>query len=401
MKKILRIGIAAGEVSGDILGAGLIKALQQYCPDAQFEGIGGPKMIACGFRTLVPMERLSVMGFIEPLGRLPELLRIKRDLQNHFIESPPDVFIGIDSPGFNLRVERVLHDHGIRTVHYVSPSVWAWGEKRIYDIAQAVDLVLTLFPFETAVYEQNHIGVRFIGHPLADQIDPQADDRSEKLQARAELGISPDATVLALLPGSRKDEISRLGKLFLRTARQCLLKNPELHFVLPCANAERRLQLNEILAEENIFDGFNKHFHLVDGNSHGAMRAADLVVLASGTATLEAMLLKRPMIICYRLAPLTWMLAKRLVKVKYVGLPNLLAREPLVPELLQNKATVSELTAAIERLLLDTAQQQYVLRRFTEIHQQIRCDASAQAAIAVLKLITGESASDATATVPS
>ncbi len=401
MKKILRIGIAAGEVSGDTLGAGLIKALQQYCPDAQFEGIGGPKMIACGFRTLVPMERLSVMGFIEPLGRLSELLRIKRDLQNHFIKSPPDVFIGIDSPGFNLRVERVLHDRGIRTVHYVSPSVWAWGEKRIHDIALAVDLVLALFPFETAVYEQHNIGVRFIGHPLADQIDPEADDADAKMKARAELGLPTDAKVLALLPGSRKDEISRLGGLFLNAARQCLLKSPELHFVLPCANAERRLQLNEMLNQQGISDGFDKHFHIIDGHSHSAMKAADLVVLASGTATLEAMLLKRPMIICYRLAPLTWMLARRLVKVKYVGLPNLLAGESLVPELLQSKATVPELTATIERLLFDTEQRRYLLSRFADIHQQIRRDASVQAATAVLKLITGEGTANAAATLPS
>jgi lipid-A-disaccharide synthase len=401
MKRKLRIGIVAGEVSGDTLGAGLIKALQQYCPDAQFEGIGGPKMIACGFRTLVPMERLSVMGFIEPLGRLPELLRIKKHLQNHFIESPPDVFIGIDSPGFNLRVERVLHDHGIRTVHYVSPSVWAWGEKRIHDIAQAVDLVLALFPFETEIYERHNIGVRFIGHPLADQIDPEADDANDKLTARLELGLPVDAQVLAMLPGSRRDEINRLGRLFIRTARQSLLKFPELHFVIPCANAERHLQLNQMLRQENIVDGLDKHFHIIDGHSHRAMKAADLVVLASGTATLEAMLLKRPMVVCYRLAPLTWMLAKRLVKVKHVGLPNLLADESLVPELLQNRATVPELTAAIERLLCDTEQRQYLLSRFADIHVQIRRDASIQAAAAVLELIAGEGTDHAAATLPS
>jgi len=401
MKKKIRIGIVAGEVSGDTLGADLIRALQQFCPDAQFEGIGGPKMIACGFRTLVPMERLSVMGFIEPLGRLPELLRIKKDLQNHFIESPPDVFIGIDSPGFNLRIERVLHDHGIRTVHYVSPSVWAWGEKRIHDIALAVDLMLALFPFETAIYERHNIGVRFIGHPLADQIDLETDDAEDKLTARIELGLPVNAQVLALLPGSRKDEISRLGRLFISTARQCLLKAPELHFVIPCANDERRMQLNKLLEQEGITDSFNRHFHIIDGRSHSAMKAADLVVLASGTATLEAMLLKRPMIICYRLAPLTWMLARRLVKVKHVGLPNLLAGESLVPELLQDKATVAELSAAIEKLLSDTEQRQYLLSRFADIHRQIRRDASAQAATAVLDLIAGEGAQDAAATLSS
>jgi len=207
--------------------------------------------------------------------------------------------------------------------------------------------------------------------------------------------------VLAMLPGSRRDEINRLGRLFIRTARQSLLKFPELHFVIPCANAERHLQLNQMLRQENIVDGLDKHFHIIDGHSHRAMKAADLVVLASGTATLEAMLLKRPMVVCYRLAPLTWMLAKRLVKVKHVGLPNLLADESLVPELLQNRATVPELTAAIERLLCDTEQRQYLLSRFADIHLQIRRDASIQAAAAVLELIAGEGIDHAAATLPS
>jgi lipid-A-disaccharide synthase len=381
MTKTLRIGMVAGEVSGDILGAGLIKAIQQRHPDAQFEGIGGPQMIACGFRSQIAMERLSVMGFIEPLGRLPELLRIKRNLEQHFIQNPPDVFVGIDSPGFNLRVERVLHDHGIRTVHYVSPSVWAWGEKRIHDIARAVDRVLALFPFETDIYERHGIGVSFIGHPLADQIDPEADDRQTRSEACDRLGLPADATVMALMPGSRRDEVARLGHIFVQTAIASLHRHPTLHFAIPCANAQRLQQMQSMLQAAGVDP---ERFHLLDGQSHDAMKAADLVLLASGTATLEAMLLKRPMIVCYRLAPLTWLLASRLVKVPYVSLPNLLAGEALVPELLQHQVTVPALTACIDRLLADPEHRHRLVERFHHIHLQIRCGASGQAAAAVL-----------------
>ena len=387
MKRILRIGMVAGEVSGDTLGAGLIQALQQRYPDAQFEGIGGPKMIACGFRSLADMERLSVMGFIEPLARLPELLRIKKNLEEHFIQSPPDVFVGIDSPGFNLRVERVLHDHGIRTMHYVSPSVWAWGAKRIHDIARAVDMVLALFPFETTIYEQHRIGVRFVGHPLADQFDPDADDAAGKAAARAALGLEPGTPVLALMPGSRRDEIGRLGRIFVQTALQCQALNPMLRCVLPCANAQRRQQLEEILQQENA----GSNFQIFEGNAHTAMKAADLVLLASGTATLEAMLLKRPMIVCYRLAPLTWMLASRMLKVPYVSLPNLLAGEALVPEYLQHAVTVPALTANVQQLLADAQERARLAERFTGIHRQLRRDASVQAADAVIAMAARES----------
>jgi len=381
----VRIGVIAGETSGDILGAGLMQAIRRLCPDAQFEGIGGPRMLAEGFHSFFPMERLSVMGFIEPLGRLPELLRIKKTLVEHFAINPPDVFIGIDSPGFNLRIEQSLHDLGIRTVHYVSPSVWAWGQKRIHKIARAVDLMLALFPFETRIYDQHRVPVRFVGHPLADTISLDSGSVGQKQEARIQLGLAEDATVIALLPGSRRDEISRLGPVFIATALHCLAQNPALRFVIPCANAERRQQVLDLLGSHRA-----EQFLVFEGNSHQAMLAAEMVLLASGTATLEAMLLKRPMVVCYRLSALTWFLASRMLKVPYVSLPNLLAGERLIPEFLQDAVTVENLGRELQRLLDDPQQQSALASRFQQIHSTIRCDASAQAADAVLQLVRGE-----------
>ncbi|MEK7259077.1 MAG: lipid-A-disaccharide synthase [Pseudomonadota bacterium] len=382
----MRIAMIAGETSGDILGAGLMQAILRICPDARFEGIGGPRMLALGFHSFVPMERLSVMGFIEPLGRLPELLRIKKNLETHFIASPPDVFVGIDSPGFNLRIEKVLHDSGIRTVHYVSPSVWAWGQKRIHKIAQAVDLVLALFPFETAIYDRHNVPVRFIGHPLADTIEIRTDDEARQQQMRMELGLSGAGSVIALMPGSRRDEIRRLGSVFFATAQRCLERDPKLRFVIPCANAERRAQVEQMLGEDEIARQVRQSFLVLDGHSHEAMLAADVVLLASGTATLEAMLLKRPMVVCYKLAPLTYALASRMLKVPYVALPNLLAGERLVPEFLQDQVTVENLQRELFALLGDGERRQLLAQRFGAIHLDIRRDASAEAARAVLEV---------------
>ncbi len=382
----MRIAMIAGETSGDILGAGLMQAILRICPDARFEGIGGPRMLALGFHSFVPMERLSVMGFIEPLGRLPELLRIKKNLETHFIASPPDVFVGIDSPGFNLRIEKVLHDSGIRTVHYVSPSVWAWGQKRIHKIAQAVDLVLALFPFETAIYDRHNVPVRFIGHPLADTIEIRTDDDARQQQMRVELGLSGAGNVIALMPGSRRDEIRRLGSVFFATAQRCLERDPKLRFVIPCANAERRAQVEQMLGEDESARQVRQSFLVLDGHSHEAMLAADVVLLASGTATLEAMLLKRPMVVCYKLAPLTYALASRMLKVPYVALPNLLAGERLVPEFLQDQVTVENLQRELFALLADVERRQLLAQRFGAIHLDIRRDASAEAARAVLEV---------------
>ncbi|MCB1665220.1 MAG: lipid-A-disaccharide synthase [Pseudomonadales bacterium] len=372
----------AGEASGDTLGEGLIRAIRKRCPDARFEGIGGPKMIAQGFESFAQMERLSVMGFVEPLARLPELLRIKRDLEQRFIRNPPDVFVGIDSPGFNLRVEQVLHDHAIPTVHYVSPSVWAWGQKRIHKIAAATDLVLALFPFETAFYEQHQVPVRFVGHPLADAIALDGGGELEKTNARVRLGLAEDRPCIALMPGSRRNEISRLGPVFLRTAMELRKKFPDLQFVIPCANAQRLEQVSALLREA----GVGVDFQLYDGQSHDAMRAADIVLQASGTATLEAMLLKRPMVVAYSLSPLTYALASRMLKVPYVSLPNLLAGERLVAEFLQYDVTPDNLYRELCRLLTDISAQQSLMQGFSRIHREIRCGADDQAAEAVLAL---------------
>ncbi|MEX2130256.1 MAG: lipid-A-disaccharide synthase, partial [Pseudohongiellaceae bacterium] len=243
MIKALRIGIIAGEKSGDNLGAALISAIRQQHPQVSFEGIGGEAMLAAGFHSFFPMERLSVMGFVEPLARLPELLRMEKFMREHFLADPPDVFIGIDSPGFNLRIEESLRKSGIRTVHYVSPSVWAYREKRIHRIKRAVDLMLVLFPFEKSIYETHGIGVEFVGHPLADQIG--FEDR--QASARARLGIDPLSTVITLMPGSRGSELKRLGPVFLRTARRCLEQRPQLEFLLPCAGAERLAQMQDLV----------------------------------------------------------------------------------------------------------------------------------------------------------
>ena len=378
----MRIGIIAGEASGDTLGEGLIQAIKRLCPEATFEGIGGPKMIAEGFDSFVPMERLSVMGFVEPLARLPELLRIKRDLENHFIASPPDVFIGIDSPGFNLRIEQVIHDNRIPTVHYVSPSVWAWGQKRIHKIARATDLVLALFPFEIPFYEQHKVAVKLVGHPLADNIPMDGGGEEERTGARESLGVPLSGRYVALMPGSRRNEIERLGRRFIETAQALLKSDPSLRFLLPCANAERLAQVQGLLVQS----GLDENFYVFKGRSHEAMRAADIVLLASGTATLEAMLLKRPMVVAYSLSPLTYALASRLLKVPYVSLPNLLAGQRLVAEFLQNEVTVDNLAGEVQRLLSDTKAQQALATGFEKIHAQIRLGADMQAAQAVLAL---------------
>ena len=383
------IGIVAGETSGDMLGAGLMQALKERLPDVRFVGVGGPRMLACGFESITPMDRLSVMGFVEPLGRLPELLRLKRDLVNLYLREQPAVFIGIDSPGFNIRLEQSLHDAGIRTVHYVSPSVWAWGEGRIRKIASAVDLMLALFPFESEIYRNNNIAARCVGHPLADAIDPDVDQCMVREQARRKLGLDTgSATLLCLMPGSRAAEVQRLAPVFLDTAISCLAVRPELHFVIPCANEQRRLQVNQLLGSRTAANPEIKNcFTVIDEHSHEAMQAADLVVLASGTATLEALLLRRPMVVCYKLATLTWMLASRLLKVPYVSLPNLLAGRELVPELLQAAVTVDRLQKEIFAWLDDQQRQQRLAVEFAAIHHSIRLDADQQAAQAITDML--------------
>ncbi|WP_455231045.1 lipid-A-disaccharide synthase [Geopseudomonas aromaticivorans] len=374
MTRPLKIALVAGEASGDILGAGLMQALKARHPEVQFIGVGGPRMQAEGLDSYFPMERLAVMGLVEVLGRLPELLKRRRRLIRTLIDERPDVFIGIDAPDFTLGVELKLRQAGIRTVHYVSPSVWAWRQKRVLKIRQACDLMLTLFPFEAQFYEAQQVPVCFVGHPLADTIDLAAD----RVAARSALGLSVAETVVALMPGSRGGEVERLGSLFLDTAARLCALRPGLRFVLPCANAERRAQVEAMLAGREL------PVQLLDGRSHEALAACDAVLIASGTATLEALLFKRPMVVAYRVAPLTYRILKRLVKSPYISLPNLLAGRLLVPELIQDAATPETLAATLLPLLDDG---QVQTAGFDSIHRTLRRGASERAAEAVLQLV--------------
>jgi len=369
----LRIALVAGEASGDILGAGLMRALKARHPAVEFIGVGGPLMQAEGLTPYFPMERLSVMGLVEVLGRLRELLARRKKLVADLIAAKPDVFIGIDAPDFNLNIELKLRQAGVKTVHYVSPSVWAWRQKRVLKIREGCDLMLTLFPFEARFYEEKGVPVRFVGHTLADAIPLEAD----RAAARAELGL-PDGPLVALMPGSRGGEVGRLGALFLDTAQRLRALRPGVRFVMPCASAQRRAQLEELLVGRDL------PLTLLDGQSHLALAACDAVLIASGTATLEALLYKRPMVVAYRLAPLTFWILKRMVKSPYISLPNLLAQRLLVPELLQDDATVEALAQTLSPLIEGGEEQ---TRGFDEIHRTLRLDASNQAADAVLNLI--------------
>ncbi|MEZ5528537.1 MAG: lipid-A-disaccharide synthase [Porticoccaceae bacterium] len=380
MSNPLRIGVVVGEASGDQLGAGLLRELKRLYPEAIFEGIGGPKMQAQGFRSLFPMERLSVMGLVEPLKRLPELLGIRRELYQHFLGHRFDLVVGIDSPDFNLGLELKLRKQGIKTAHYVSPSVWAWRQGRIKKIARAVDLMITLFPFEADFYRQHQVSVACVGHPLAEEIPIEPDTAG----ARAQLGIAPDATVLTLMPGSRGSEVEALGRLFLETAMRCQESVDNLQLLIPAASDERRTQLATLLE-----DYPDLPCSLLSGQSHLAMSAADAVLLSSGTSALEAMLLKKPMVVSYRLGKWTYALVSRMLKVDYVSLPNLLAKEELVPELLQEKATIDNLNNAVKGLLLDSHRVAHLKQRFTELHLGLRHGGSEAAARALSTLIEG------------
>lgn len=369
----LCVSLVAGEASGDILGSGLMRAIKARHPDVRFIGVGGPLMEAEGMTSYFPMERLAVMGLVEVLGRLRELLKRRKLLIETLIGEKPDVFIGIDAPDFTLNIELKLRQAGIKTVHYVSPSVWAWRQKRVLKIREGCDLMLTLLPFEARFYEEQGVPVRFVGHPLADTIPLEADRGA----ARAELGLG-DGPVIALMPGSRGGEVGRLGALFLDAAQRLRELVPGARFVLPCANAARRAQVEQML------EGRELPLTLLDGQSHKALAACDAVLIASGTATLEAMLYKRPMVVAYRLAPLTYWILKRMVKSPYVSLPNLLAQRLLVPELLQDAATSEALAQTLAPLVKDGAQQ---TDSFDQIHRTLRRDASNQAADAVLALL--------------
>ena len=375
----LRIAMVAGEASGDILGAGLIQAISKRYPDAVFYGIGGDLMCAQGFDSVVPLEKLSVMGLVEVLGRLPELLSIRKKLSHSLIENPPDIFVGIDAPDFNLKLEHQLKAAGVATVHYVSPSVWAWKKKRIYKIKESTDLVLALFPFEAQYYEPTKQNVVFVGHPLADLI---AND-SCLLEARKQFAIADTTKVIALLPGSRGGELKYLAEPFLQAAELLQKKYPDILFLLPAANVKRQEVLQKLLDEK--FVGLN--VRLLLNQSRESMAAADAILIASGTATLEATLLKKPMVVAYKMASLTYAIYSRMIKTPYISLPNILAGEKLVPEVLQSDVTPVRLAVELEKALQDKAYQAFLEKRFTEINQTLQLDADERAADAVISLL--------------
>ncbi|WP_339049517.1 lipid-A-disaccharide synthase [Rickettsiella endosymbiont of Xylota segnis] len=380
VKLPLRIGIVVGETSGDLLAADLCKELKRRQIPFSVSGIAGPELQQQGVRSLFPMERLSVMGLGEILKQLPQLLRCRREITEYFIAHPPDVFIGVDAPEFNLDLEKKLKKHGIPTLHYVSPSVWAWRRWRLKKIAKAVDLMLCLFPFEKCFYEEHDIPVQFVGHPSADEIPCTIDS----LAARKTLGLPESSAIIAILPGSRRNEINYLGELFLKTAQRCYQQNPKLVFVVAMVNREREQQFLQ-LAKQITPD---LPLQLVRGQSRQVMAAANVVLLASGTATLEAMLLKKPMVVAYRMSKLSYWMAKLLIKVDYIALPNLLAKKLMVPEFIQEKANVDNLSQALLYYLNNTDIVSKLEKEFLVLHQQLRCHASKQAVDAVLKILS-------------
>lgn len=375
----ITIGLIAGETSGDILGAGLIRALRGHLSEARFVGVAGPRMQAEGMEAWYDIEELAVMGIVEVLERLPRLLRIRRDLTRRFTALRPDVFVGIDAPDFTITLEGRLKRRGIRTIHYVSPSIWAWRQKRVFKIGRATDNVLAFLPFEKAFYDRHRVPCQFIGHTLADAmpLDP------DKTIARQELGFPAAARCLALLPGSRHSEVAMLSPDFLRAAEKVSQRFPGLEIVVPLVNPAQRAQFEHILAEVSPA----LSVRLLDNQARQAMIAADAALLASGTASLECMLAKCPMVVGYRMKPMTFALARCLVKTPWVSLPNLLAGRELVKELLQEACQPDALATAVIEVFEDDAERAALLATFRQLHQQIRCNADEQAARAVLALI--------------
>jgi lipid-A-disaccharide synthase len=374
----LRVAIIAGESSGDLLGAGLMDGIRKHRPEARFEGIAGPRMQRAGCTSLYPMERLSVMGLFEAFGRFPEIIPVRRRLARRWIADPPDVFVGVDAPDFNLTLELALRAAGVPTVHYVSPSVWAWRRYRLRKIARAVDRMLVLFPFERDFYQRYDIPVSFVGHPMADEIPLQP----ETAAARGALGLDGEREWVALLPGSRVTEVRFLAEPLVQTARWLSVRRPGIGFIVPLMTAATRSLFETALQQY----GKDIDVHLLEGQAREAMAASDAVLAASGTATLEALLLKRPMVITYRTTALSWMIGRRLLHVDHVGLPNLLAGSEVVPELLQDDARPEKLGAALLRFLEAPELVEALRGRFTAIHESLKNDASARAAEAVVEV---------------
>ncbi len=378
--KIRRIGIVAGEASGDLLGSHLVKALREKLPDAQFVGIAGPKMLAAGVVSHYPMEKLAVMGYVEVLKRYFEIVGIRRKLMAYFKSNPPDLFIGVDAPDFNLDLERALKEGGVPTVHYVSPSIWAWRGERIHKIGKSCSKILTLFPFEPVLYEQAGIDAAYVGHPLADLI-PESPD---KMAMRRHMKLPLEARIFAFLPGSRQSELRHLADIFIRTAMLIREKWSDARFLVPLSSRETRIQFEEAIYRNGAEE---MPFTLLFGHAVDAMIAADIVLVASGTATLEAALLKKPMVITYKVAPLTYRLMKRRHYQPYVGLPNILAGKFVVPELLQDDATPENLAQALLNLMQDETVIPKLEALFSKIQFSLKQNTAEKASMAILPLL--------------
>jgi lipid-A-disaccharide synthase len=376
----IRVGMVAGEDSGDLLGAHLMSALMARRPGMRFSGIGGARMIGRGFDSLFAIERLGVRGYVEVLGQYRDIMKLRRQLVQRFLAERPALFIGIDSSDFNLEIGRRLKDAGIPAVQYVSPSVWAWRGWRVRRIARSVSHILALFPFEPPLYEKAGVPVTYVGHPLADLIPLEPN----KSGARVQLRVPPGKRVVALLPGSRRSELHYMADLFVQTARRLLQEAPDLHFVSPAASRATRELLELALHRHQATE---LPLTLLFGHSHEALAAADVALVASGTAALETAFFKTPMVITYRQSPVTWALMRRMLYLPYIGLPNILAGEPLVPEFIQGRAIPGRLADALLALLHDGAAQRRQIEKFREIHLTLRRNAAGRAADAVLRVL--------------
>jgi lipid-A-disaccharide synthase len=376
----VQVGMVAGEASGDQLAAHLIGALKQRRPEMRFTGIGGPKMAAQGFAADFPMEKLSVRGYTEALLHYREIMGIRRTLAKRMLAERPDLFIGVDSSDFNLGLERQLKNAGIPAIHYVSPAVWAWRRWRVRRIARSVTHVLCMFPFEAPLYDKAGVPATYVGHPLADVIplDPKKDE------AKAQLRLPARKLIVALLPGSRRSELRHMAAAFLLAAHRFRQEVPEVHFVCPMVTRETRDMFERAVYEQQQTE---LPLTLMFGHSHEALAAADLALVASGTATLEAALFKTPMVITYRQSPLSWALMRSMLYLPYVGMPNILAGEKLVPELLQGDAGPAALAGAMLALLRDTEAQKRQVERFHEIHLLLRQNTAQKAADAILNIL--------------
>lgn len=380
-QSVKTIAMVAGETSGDLLASQLMLAVKELVPNVRFVGIGGPKMQAAGMQVLYPMEKLAVMGYIEVLRHYREIAGIRRSLRKYLLDNPPDLFIGIDAPDFNFDLELALKQHGIPTVHYVSPSIWAWRGERIHKIKRAVSHMLALFPFEVPLYEKAGVPATYVGHPLADILP----EKPNRVEMREQMRIQPpNAKVFAMLPGSRKSEVRQLAGTYIKTARLILAAIPDAQFLVPLASRETRNIFEEAIWHEEAHD---LPITLLFGHAHDAMIVADGVLVASGTATLEAALLKRPMVITYKMSPVSYWLAKRKQYLPYFGLPNILSGKFVVPELLQNDATPENLAQALINLVANKQAVTELELRFTDLHRMLKQGAANKAAEAVMPFL--------------